>query len=265
MTKIETFKYVKWPDLAEAIRAGWIPTSALEGTHHGVWSVLCKKDEQPEEWRDIPGYEGSYQVSSYGAVRSLNRTISVPGAVRGYPRSIKGRPIKPAALPDGYLFVSLTREVGEKSPRYIAHLVAEAFIGHRPDSVQVAHNDGIRVNNRADNLRYATRLENEADKEIHGTVLRGEQCPASRLTESQVREIRRRACFEPMKNIAADFSIQITHVSAIANMKSWASLPLLPGECGTAEGNEIKRENFKARRAAWAAKLAKSRAGRIGR
>jgi hypothetical protein len=70
-------------------------------------------------------------------------------------------------------------------------LVCEAFHGVKPSPQhEVAHNDGVRANNRADNLRWATRAENHADKVAHGTAQRGEANGNSKLTEEEAEEIR---------------------------------------------------------------------------
>ena len=217
-----------------------------------------------EIWRDIPGLVGFYQASSLGRIRSLDRTLHKPEAKWGYPRRVKGR-ILVNKLAKGYAQVNISSADNIKAPRYVAHLVALAFIGPRPDGSQVCHNDGNRQNNQPENLRYGTKAENEADKIGHGTIAKGEAIGSSKLTETQVREIRVRAVTEPFSEIAARFSVSVASVSNIARGAQWGHLPLLAGEAGTPEGDAAKSVSLSARRARWAVKLNESRAGRVGK
>ena len=99
-----------------------------------------------EEWRQIPGYEGLYEVSSYGRVRSLNRYVkSSFGAYRLH----KGKVLSQAIRPDGYLVVSLQ----EKMFR-VHRLVAQAFISNPQGLPQVNHIDENKSNNSVDNLEW---------------------------------------------------------------------------------------------------------------
>lgn len=105
-------------------------------------------------------------------------------------------------------------------------MVCEAFHGPRPDRHQVAHFDGDRTNNRADNLRWATQVGNEADKVSHGTRAWCERHGMHKLTSAEVRQIReihaeRRSGY---KATAEKFGISIQQVCNIANGKSWGGL-----------------------------------------
>lgn len=88
-----------------------------------------------------------------------------------------------------YLHFNLYRE--RRWLQFPVHfVVCRAFHGPRPEGMVVRHLDGDSHNNHADNLQWGTQLENEADKVLHGTVVRGERHPYARLTEDQVRAIR---------------------------------------------------------------------------
>jgi len=115
----------------------------------------------PEEWRSITGLEGSYEVSDRGRVRSLPRVVVGKDGVR-YRR--RGQMLKPVLQPTGYYTVGVRQKV-----RTIHSLVAEAFIGPRPDGLEVCHNNGHSLDNRAQNLRYGTTSENQVDSVLHGT------------------------------------------------------------------------------------------------
>lgn len=112
-----------------------------------------------EQWRDVIGYEGLYQVSSLGRVRSVARTVSRNGT-RG-DLTINEMIRKAYITPKGYVRVQLSK--GGKPGNHLVHvLVAEAFIGPRPSAAQeVNHGDGIKSNNRVRNLEWMTPSENQ--------------------------------------------------------------------------------------------------------
>lgn len=112
-----------------------------------------------EEWRALPGFEGLYEVSSFGQVRRI------PGG-----RGTRGGILKQAREggPHGRMYVNLCRD--RKAKTYRVHrLVALAFHGPLPAGLETRHLDGDHLNNRADNLRYGTKSENAWDQVRHGT------------------------------------------------------------------------------------------------
>lgn len=111
-----------------------------------------------EIWKDIPGYEGKYQASSLGRIRSLDRQIGTPGTVGC--KFMKGRVLRPGPTKDGHLYVVLGREA-HGAP--VHTLVALTFLGPRPEVADVCHNDGDPTNNKLDNLRCDTRTNNILD------------------------------------------------------------------------------------------------------
>ena len=112
-----------------------------------------KKSE--EKWKDIENYEGYYQISSMGRVRSVGRYVNSPNGVR-FARS---REIKPTDNGNGYLIVGL-RKCGKRKNYYIHRLVAQHFLANWNDNFVVDHIDYNRKNNMADNLRVVTQLDN---------------------------------------------------------------------------------------------------------
>lgn len=109
-----------------------------------------------EEWRDIKGFEGWYQVSNMGNVRSLDRFIDYKNR-KG--RVYKGQILKPHVETLGYLSVSLTKNRKRIYAR-IHRLVADTFMTNEEHKAEVNHIDGNKWNNAVSNLQYSTHSEN---------------------------------------------------------------------------------------------------------
>lgn len=111
-----------------------------------------------EIWKDIEGYEGSYQVSSFGRVRSLDRPghplINRWGA--RIEMTLKGKILKQHPTNSGYLSVML----GRKKRAYIHQLVAHAFVEGYKEGLEVDHINENKTDNRKENLRWVTKIEN---------------------------------------------------------------------------------------------------------
>ncbi|MCG7596363.1 NUMOD4 motif-containing HNH endonuclease [Mycobacterium sp. PSTR-4-N] len=118
-----------------------------------------------EIWAPIAGFVGSYEVSTIGRVRSLDRVIR-DSAGRNCFR--KGRVLKPSrAGAPGKDYPSVA--LGKGNHRTIHRLVLETFVGPCPDGTEACHNNGDRFDNRLDNLRWDTPSNNNRDKRSHGT------------------------------------------------------------------------------------------------
>ena len=144
-----------------------------------------------EIWKDIPGYEGFYQASNTGKVKSLNRMIGhwVPGKKRKW----TGRILKPIDRGNGYPFVTLYKN-GIPKQISVHKLIALTFLGEPPAGYFVNHKDLSRDNNRIENLEYMTNRENQIHARKFKTWpsgTRGEDHPKAILCDSQVIEIRK--------------------------------------------------------------------------
>ena len=171
-----------------------------------------------EVWKDIPGFDGHYEVSNEGRVRSKKRVVI---RANSSPLSVQERILKPVVGNHGYEVVQLSLN-GLAKPHTVHSLVALAFIGPRPPGHDVCHADGGRRNNLVTNLRYGTRLENVHDAQRHGTHIKGEKVGNSRLNRRQVEEIKRRAIDgESVMCLATEFAISHTHVIGIRDGKRW--------------------------------------------
>lgn len=117
-----------------------------------------------EEWRPVFGYEGYYEVSNLGRVRSLPRIVELRTGQR---RPMRGM-LRKHTISSGYPMVRLS--VGGNAENIFVHrLVALAFLGAPERGQEVCHIDGDKLNPRADNLYWGTRAENLADSIAHGT------------------------------------------------------------------------------------------------
>lgn len=123
------------------------------------------------EWRDVPGYEGLYQASDTGLVRSVDRTVTDS---RGQRRLIRGRVLKPSSQTrSGHRSVALSRG-GRPTSHQVARVVLAAFVGWpTTDGLQCCHYDGDPLNNVPSNLRWDTASGNMLDAVRHGTLRAG--------------------------------------------------------------------------------------------
>lgn len=172
------------------------------------------------EIRPIEGFE-NYGVSADGRVWRLTRASHGPGRNRSLPWALRQHPHK-----DGYLCVILFRGDGSRNTRMVATLVLEAFVGPRPTGFVAAHNNGVRDDNRGENLRWATQASNIADKARHGTLCRGERMHCAKLTDSAVREIRKLPRVRKLQNgtlveLSERFGVSTSAIRAARRGKTW--------------------------------------------
>jgi hypothetical protein len=120
-------------------------------------------DDVTEVWRTVPGWEGYYEASSKGRVRSVERVVKHPnGSITVAPRILR-----PSPHESGHLRVCLSRD-RHGSTHYVHTLVLEAFHGLKPfPSALCRHLNGVETDNRPENLRWGTYGENRLDTEWH--------------------------------------------------------------------------------------------------
>ena len=170
-----------------------------------------------EKWRSVTGFEGRYSVSNLGRVRSEERRVT--NSTSGGTRRVRERILRTHAATGGYLHVWLCTAGQKASVFKVATLVARAFLGARPEGLDVCHINGVNTDNRVENLRYGTRVQNMQDAARHGTMARGEKQGLSKLTERDVLSIRSDSRL--LVEIAKDYGISFQHVSAIKRKASW--------------------------------------------
>lgn len=119
-----------------------------------------------ENWKPVPGYDGYYEASYQGKIRSVTRQVNT---VYGATRTHRGKVLRAhTAKGDPHLRIALSRE-NDRKTIFVHFLVCSAFHGPRPQEMEVCHINGDAKDNRADNLRWGTRGENMVDKQRHGT------------------------------------------------------------------------------------------------
>jgi hypothetical protein len=154
-----------------------------------------------------------YYVGTNGSVWSYLNGRWGPGN--------KPHQLKPGLGRVGYLTVVLCRD-GKHVTMNVHRLVLEAFVGPCPEGMEGCHNDGIRTNNRLENLRWDTPKNNQADRVKHGTDFRGERSPSAKLREEDVREIKRLLRQGWLhRKIARKYGVVQSLISGINTGKRW--------------------------------------------
>lgn len=181
--------------------------------------------ERAERWRPVTEYEGLYEVSDHGRVRSTDRTVVSANRWGGLTRSIRGQLLKPGLDNHGYARVSLCR-AGKKTFKKVHRLVCEAFLGPRPSGMVTRHGPGGQLDNRLANLSYGTPAQNHQDKIRDGTfrygTSRGERHGMAKLTAAAVAEIRRRhAAGEIQVSLASEYGVTQAAISRITRNETW--------------------------------------------
>ena len=125
-----------------------------------------------EQWLPVVGYEGVYEVSDRGRVRSLDR---VTPHSRWGSRRLQGRVLKDADNGTGHRVVNLWRDRKHKKV-YVHRAVLEAFVGPAPEGTEACHLDDNPANNKISNLTWGTRAQNMVDRTRNG------KCPNANKT-----------------------------------------------------------------------------------
>lgn len=172
-----------------------------------------------ERWLPVADWEGLYEVSHLGRVRSMDRVVR---------RGRTGRYVKPGRLlaqwPDrmGYWCVNLSD--GDRRATVKVHrLVGEAFLGPLPSGQETRHGPEGKLQNRASELCYGTRLDNAADKFRDGTQPQGSRVRIAKLTEDIVRDCRTRyaAGDALMKTLATEYGVSLSTMYSAITGATW--------------------------------------------
>jgi hypothetical protein len=172
-----------------------------------------------EEWLDVHGTDGFYEVSNFGRVRSWLNTR----------REWQDRPhlLNPSIGKNGYR-VFCHRLFGGETRLLVHREVCRAFHGSPPatgDRIEVRHLDGNKLNNMATNLAWGTSADNAADRVRHGTSLSGERNPFARLTRVQVSEIRASFGYTA-EELASMYGVSRQTITRILRGETWKGVVL---------------------------------------
>lgn len=161
-----------------------------------------------EQWKDVIGYKGIYQVSDEGRIRSCDRVVYISPCKRypnGHEKKLSGRILK-AWDSRGYKHVNLHKD-GVSKQVQVHRIVASAFVANTDNKPQVNHINGDKADNRAVNLEWVTQKENT----IHASAVLGHI--SRKLTDEQIRTIREDS--RSSRKIAADYGVSHTTVNDI--------------------------------------------------
>lgn len=177
-----------------------------------------------EEWRPVVGYDGYYEVSDSGVVRSVPRMITSHREVRGIVVSvdvfIRGRVLSLHRKKCGHITVALCKS-GQRVTAMVHTLVLSAFLGPRPSGHDSLHLDGDPANNKASNLAWGTRLENIHQAIADGRFYKGEDMHNSKLSEADVREIRRLHGSVSALSLSRKFGVSHPTIRKAQLRKTW--------------------------------------------
>lgn len=176
-----------------------------------------------EMWKPVVGYEGIYEVSSAGRVKRIKTEHGVQA----------GRQLKPFSDRRGYPTVGLYKN--RKRRMLMVHrLLTTTFWGPLPIGKQTNHKNGIKADNRLENLEFVTPSENTKHAYAHGLMhpcsgpnlkVRGENHARAKLTEQDVWDVRRRlSAGESWQSIANSYDVSKSAIQGIKNGKNWGWL-----------------------------------------
>lgn len=170
---------------------------------------------QIETWKWIPDYEGRYQVSNHGRVKS-------------FLFSKEGKLVKPDIVGNGYARVHL-----QFGRTFLVHrIVAQAFIPNTLDAPTVNHKDGIKTNNYVENLEWSTYSDNmkhswrnlDSYRNRKVSLPRGEDSASAKLTSAKVREIRAIYAIgnTSQQKLAIIYGVSKPAIRCVLKRKTWA-------------------------------------------
>jgi hypothetical protein len=133
-----------------------------------------------------------------------------------------GQIIRQRRTKTGYMYCSLSDQMNGRLISVRVHKVILLAFGFEPkEGEQVRHLNGNPADNRINNLRWGTALENAKDRDEHGTTMRGQRHNRTHLTQAQVDEIRRLAAPRKNSELARRFGVSGASIGNIINGKTW--------------------------------------------
>lgn len=166
-------------------------------------------------FKPVLGFEDTHVVSNYGdVVRKERVLVDALGRIRTFP----ARTLKPTRKTDGYSHVTITAADGSMHTIHIHRMILEAFVGPRPEGMEVLHADSDKLNNQLANLRWDTHIENCKDRSRRATS-------GSVLTYEKAQEIRSLRGVLKQVDLAKRFGVSQPLVSKILRGELWTVAP----------------------------------------
>ena len=192
-----------------------------------------------EIWKDIEGYEGCYQVSNEGNLRSLDRVVKGKNKIN---KTLKGRSLKSTVTAYGYKAV-VFRKNGKKENFRTHRLVAQSFLNNVEKKPLINHIDGDKTNNVVSNLEWCTDSENmkhafatglkEPSNPNKNGLTQGSKHHNSKLVEKEVMFIRKNAKKSGGKfynvELARGFNVSKVSIGLIVDGKTWKHVQMTGG------------------------------------
>ena len=182
----------------------------------------CYDEPLAETWKPVLGYDGLYEVSNYGRVWTLAKTG----------RAARKHLLSPQQNTKGYCRITL-RKNGVAQSSVVHRLVLLAFVGPCPSLYhECNHKNGIKWDNRLRNLEWVTRKENNAHAVRNGywKPWRGEAHGRAKLTDDDVRYLRRVWGTKRLCDLAKEFQMSSTAIQRAATGYTWKHVPMQKGE-----------------------------------
>lgn len=191
--------------------------------------------DAPEIWLPIPGYEGLYEVSNMGVIRSIAHQVVATYKHKTGVMKIRARVMR-TRIHKKYLSISLTKD-GVQKHTTVHQCVARAFVPNPLGLPEVDHKDTNKLNNRSDNLEWVTQEENMRRAMAAGLITpkkirpprkirRGEEIHCAKLREFQVREILMATGLN--REIAARYGVTTPTIQQIRSGKKWKHVKVEP-------------------------------------
>lgn len=176
-----------------------------------------------ETWKDVRDFEGYYQVSNMGNVRSCDRVVACS---RTGHRKLKGKNLACTINSVGYSVVILQKDGVHKESWRVHRLVAMHFLEKPEGKDVINHKDHNRSNNCVDNLEWCTSKENTAHMHAAGRnyAAFGEENASTRLSDDDVRTIRELATSTSHRKIAKMYNVSPQHVDRIVSRERRGSV-----------------------------------------
>lgn len=200
-------------------------------------------DSQPtqEQWKPVPGYEGYYEVSDQGRVRSLDRVIEYAD---GRKTRTLGKNLKPHTLSSGHQTIMLQRS-GTSKRQLVHRVVLSAFVGPCPPDMEACHWNDDPADNRLENLRWAPRSENNRDRVRNGIhpMAKKTHCIHGHEFTPQNTRIEKRANGDVRRCIQCEKERTKRRTAKAQEYRAAHPLPPKPEKTHCKRGHEFTEEN----------------------